>query len=196
MIWTNNIHIHIFLRHQQLRSLCPYACCKFRNYAHGLRFVVVWFGIGWFNYADIIMTTMTSQITSLTVVYSIVYSDADQGKHQRSGSPAFAGNSPVTGEFPALRASNTKNVAIWWRHHANRMNKLKLIIYWQYMINDKTENEGPIHFILTADLLFLLLSNSIHDIRVIITTASGSVCLMTLRYILYSTNVWLKMRGT
>ena len=28
-----------------------------------------------------------------------------------------AGNSPVTGEFPAQRASNTENVSIWWRHH-------------------------------------------------------------------------------
>ena len=27
-------------------------------------------------------------------------------------------NSPVTGEFPAQRASNTENVSIWWRHHA------------------------------------------------------------------------------
>ena len=27
------------------------------------------------------------------------------------------GNSPVTGEFPAQRASNTENVSIWWRHH-------------------------------------------------------------------------------
>ena len=28
-----------------------------------------------------------------------------------------AGNSPVTGEFPAQMASNTENVSIWWRHH-------------------------------------------------------------------------------
>ena len=35
------------------------------------------------------MTTMASQITSLTVVYWTVYSDADQRKHQRSASPAF-----------------------------------------------------------------------------------------------------------
>ena len=28
-----------------------------------------------------------------------------------------AGNSPVTGEFPAQRASNAENVPIWWRHH-------------------------------------------------------------------------------
>ena len=38
------------------------------------------------------MDTMASQITSLTIVYTI-----------------------VTGEFPAQRASNAENV--WWRHH-------------------------------------------------------------------------------
>ena len=27
------------------------------------------------------------------------------------------GNSSVTGEFPAQRASNAENVSIWWRHH-------------------------------------------------------------------------------
>ena len=27
------------------------------------------------------------------------------------------GMSPVTGEFPAQRASNAANVSIWWRHH-------------------------------------------------------------------------------
>ena len=29
----------------------------------------------------------------------------------------YVGNSPVTGEFPAQRASNAENVSIWWRHH-------------------------------------------------------------------------------
>ena len=28
-----------------------------------------------------------------------------------------AGNSAVTGEFPAQRASNAENVSIWWRHN-------------------------------------------------------------------------------
>ena len=28
-----------------------------------------------------------------------------------------AGNSPVSVEFPAQRASNAENVSIWWRHH-------------------------------------------------------------------------------
>ena len=30
----------------------------------------------------------------------------------------YAGNSPVTGEFPTQRASNAENVSIRWRHHA------------------------------------------------------------------------------
>ena len=29
----------------------------------------------------------------------------------------WVGNSPLTGEFPAPRASNAENVSIWWRHH-------------------------------------------------------------------------------
>ena len=44
---------------------------------------VVW------HYGDVIMNAIASQITSLTIVYSIVYSDADQRKHQSSVSLAF-----------------------------------------------------------------------------------------------------------
>ena len=41
------------------------------------------------HYDDVIMTAMASQITSLTIVYSIVYSGTDQRKHQSSASLAF-----------------------------------------------------------------------------------------------------------
>ena len=41
------------------------------------------------HYNDVIMTTIAYQITSLTVVYSTVYSDANQRKHQSSTSLAF-----------------------------------------------------------------------------------------------------------
>ena len=41
------------------------------------------------HYGDVIMDAIASQITSLTIVYSIVYSDADQRKHQSSASLAF-----------------------------------------------------------------------------------------------------------
>ena len=41
------------------------------------------------HYTDVIMTTIASQINSLTVVYSVVYSGADQRKHQSSAALAF-----------------------------------------------------------------------------------------------------------
>ena len=46
------------------------------------------------HYSDVIMNMMASQITSLTIVYSTVYSGADQRKYQSSASLAF-----VWGEF-------------------------------------------------------------------------------------------------
>ena len=81
------------------------------------------------------MNTMASQITSLTIVYSIVYLSADRRKHQSSALLAFMrgihrrpeGNSPETGEFPVQRASNAENVSIWLRHHVE--NRLELEIY-------------------------------------------------------------------
>ena len=41
------------------------------------------------HYNDVIMGPMASRIPSLTIVYSIVYSGADQRKHQSSASLAF-----------------------------------------------------------------------------------------------------------
>ena len=57
--------------------------------------VVVMANICWPNqwlfihYGDVIMGMIASQITSLTIVYSTVYSDTDQRKHQSSASLAF-----------------------------------------------------------------------------------------------------------
>ena len=42
-----------------------------------------------YHYADVIMGMIASQITSHTAVYSIVYSGADQRKHQSSASLAI-----------------------------------------------------------------------------------------------------------
>ena len=41
------------------------------------------------HYNDVIMSAMASHITGLTIVYSIVYSGADQRKYQNSASLAF-----------------------------------------------------------------------------------------------------------
>ena len=81
---------------------------------HSVLKLVIW------HYNDVTMSTIyiASQITSLTIVYSSVYSSADQRKHQSSASLAFVRgihrgpvNSPH--KWPVTR----KNVSIWWRHH-------------------------------------------------------------------------------
>ena len=66
------------------------------------------------------MGPIASQITSLTMVYSTVYSGAYQRKQQSFASLAIVRGIhrwPVTGEFPAQMASNAENVSIWLRHH-------------------------------------------------------------------------------
>ena len=64
------------------------------------------------HYGDVIMSEIASQITSLKIVYSTVYSDVDQRKHQSSTWLAFVR------EFPAQMAIYAENVSISWRHHA------------------------------------------------------------------------------
>ena len=56
------------------------------------------------------MSAMASQITGVSIVYSSVYSDADQTKIK--GPRHCEGDSPVTVEFPAQRASYADNVSI------------------------------------------------------------------------------------
>ena len=69
------------------------------------------------HYIDVIMTTMASQITSLAVVYSIVYSGVDKKNIKAPRHWPLCGEFTGTGEFPAQRASYAENVSIWWRHH-------------------------------------------------------------------------------
>ena len=63
------------------------------------------------------MSAMAYQITSHTIVYSTVYSGTDKKNIKAPRHWPLWGDS--TGEFPAQRASNAKNVSIWWRHHGN-----------------------------------------------------------------------------
>ena len=65
-----------------------------------------------------IISALASQITSLTIVYSTVYSRLRSKKTSKLRvAGLWEGNSPVIGEFPAQKASNAENVSIWWRHH-------------------------------------------------------------------------------
>ena len=54
------------------------------------------------------MSAMASQITSLTIVYSIVYSGTDKKTPKLRVTGLCVGNSLVTGEFPAPRTSNAE----------------------------------------------------------------------------------------
>ena len=67
------------------------------------------------HYSDVIIDAIASQITSLAIVYSVVYSSADKKTSKLRVTVLCVGNSPGTGEFPAQMASNAENVSIWWR---------------------------------------------------------------------------------
>ena len=70
------------------------------------------------HHGDVI--TVASQITNLTIVYSTVWSDADQRQHQCSAFLAC-----MCGEFtgdwwiPRTNGQYAENVSIWWRHHGS-----------------------------------------------------------------------------
>ena len=71
------------------------------------------------------MGKMASLITSLIIVYSTVYSGADERKKSKLRATGLCvGNSPGTGEFPAQKASDAENVSIWWRHHDSQESRI------------------------------------------------------------------------
>ena len=84
------------------------------------------------HYSDVIKGVLASQITILTIVYSTVYWDTDQRKHQSSALLAFVRgihrgpvNSPH--KWPVTRKMfpfddvimNEESVCMSWRHHAS-----------------------------------------------------------------------------
>ena len=91
-----------------------------KKYAHGACFLVFCCGLLPVDFShffsDVILGAMASQITSLSIVYSTVYSGADHRKHQSSAPLTFV-RGPVIGEFAAQMVSNAENASIWWRHH-------------------------------------------------------------------------------
>ena len=70
------------------------------------------------NYIDAIMSAMASQITGVSIIYSNVYSGADQIKHQSCTSVPFVKGihrSPVNSAHKGSVAR--KKVSIWWRQN-------------------------------------------------------------------------------
>ena len=70
------------------------------------------------HYTDVIMTTMASQITRPHgCLLKRLFGCRSKKTSQLRVTGLCAGNSPVTGEFPAQMASNADNFSIWWRHN-------------------------------------------------------------------------------
>ena len=64
------------------------------------------------------MGVMASQITGVASVYTAVFLQVQIKENLKVPRHWLCvGKSPLTGEFPAQKASNAENVSIWWRHH-------------------------------------------------------------------------------
>ena len=72
------------------------------------------------HYSDIIMSAMASEITSPApdCLLGRLFRRRLKKTSKLRVTGHCAGNSQVTCEFPAQRASNAENVSIWWRHRA------------------------------------------------------------------------------
>ena len=96
---------------------------------------------------------MASQITSLTIVYSNIYSGADKKTSKLCVTELCAGNSPEIGEFPTQMASNAQNVSIWWRHHGPG-------IYWFHNISKQVADNNFWYIYFNVSWLSIILENN------------------------------------
>ena len=81
------------------------------------------------------MGAIASQITSLAIVFSTVYSDADQRKKASTlrVTGLCAGISPGTGEFPAQMASYAEKCLHLMTSSWNDPTIARLVIYWNHV---------------------------------------------------------------
>ena len=89
---------------------------------------------GCVHYNDVMMSATVSQITSLKIVFSTVYSAADQ---RNIKAPRHW---PLWGEFTGdrwkKRASDAENVSFWWCHHIQIITKLtSFSMIWYRLIS-------------------------------------------------------------
>ena len=69
------------------------------------------------HHSGVIMRTIASQITSDSSVAELFVQAQIKETSKLRGTGLCGGNSPVTDEFPAQKASSAEIVSIWWRHH-------------------------------------------------------------------------------
>ena len=78
------------------------------------------------HYNGVIMSMMVSEINSLTIVYSFVYSGADKRKHQCSASLAFVLGIHRWSVNSPQRASKAENDVIMWKIYVSSMSDRNL----------------------------------------------------------------------
>ena len=87
---SGTVQLRVLVHHRSRRSRFSWLMSRFCT---ATRLWIAWpWSFLWtvrLHYDDVIMTMLASQITSLTVVYSIVYSGVNQRKHQSSASLVF-----------------------------------------------------------------------------------------------------------
>ena len=125
------------------------------------------------------MSAIASQITSLTIVYSTVYSDADQRKHQSSASLAFVQGThrgPVNSphKWPVIQTMFSLDDVIMWNEINQHAQALMTSIYFGRI---KPYAQSNVIFLYCINLyLFVLkrvfVASSRHLRRLVSSTAS------------------------
>ena len=89
------------------------------------------------HYSDLIISSMVSQISSLTTVCLLkrLFWRRSKKTSKLRVTGLSGGTSPVTGEFPAQMTSSMENVSIWWHHHDNFVTKLLQFLQYQPIIH-------------------------------------------------------------
>ena len=87
------------------------------------------------HYSDVIMSRVASQING---VFDCLLNRLFRRRSKKTSKLRVIGlcegNSPVTGEFPAQKASDAGKVSIWWRHH---------VVKWRTVIYDPCRRPRP-----------------------------------------------------
>ena len=120
------------------------------------------------------MGAKESQITSLSIVNPPVFFGSKWKKTSRLRVTGLcAGNSPVTGDLSAQRASNTENVSIWWCHQEyfrERINSSSTqsmdfrSLQWRHNERDCVSNHQPHDYLFKC--LFRHISKKTSKLRV------------------------------
>ena len=110
---------HVFHNKKSLTKAAPRKFHTKRRPLWWIDQMMLWFAA--VHYNNIIMSAVASQITKSPLFAQLLVQGRSKKTSKLRVTGLCAGNSPVTGEFLAQKASNAENVCIWWHHHASNI---------------------------------------------------------------------------